>query len=57
MPIKPTPTERLVSVLADALGVQFTDEQAVNLEDAFNDAVEARVEERERMERMSREGW
>lgn len=57
MPDKMNPTERFLAVLADALGVQFTDEQAVNLEDAFNDAVEARVEERERVGRMSREDW
>lgn len=34
--IKPTPTERFVAVLEDVLGKEFTDEQRVLLEDAFN---------------------
>jgi hypothetical protein len=54
---KMDPTERFIAVLADVLGRELSDEQRVNLEDAFNDAVQAQVEERERVERMSREDW
>jgi hypothetical protein len=40
---KMDPTERFIAVLADILGKELSDEQRVNLEDAFNYAVEARV--------------
>ena len=40
---EPTATERLVSTLADLFG-NLTDLERVRLEDAFNDAVDARVQ-------------
>jgi hypothetical protein len=44
MLVELTPTEKFVKLLADAVG-GLTVEQRVALEDAFNDAVEHRLEE------------
>jgi TPP-dependent pyruvate/acetoin dehydrogenase alpha subunit len=49
MPTFPTPSERFVRLLAEFLAPagHLSEEQAAVLEDAFNDAVQARVEQRE----------
>jgi len=51
---KPSATERFVNALAELLP-QMTDEQRVRMEDAFNDAVEARMQQREEDARY--EAW
>lgn len=56
MPILRTPTERFVDALSDLFGTTLSDEQRAHLEDAFNDAVEARVERMRERERQS-EDW
>lgn len=45
-----SPTERFVELLSELLP-QMTDQQRVRLEDLFNDAVEARMEQREQVSR------
>lgn len=49
MPNKPDATEVFLHTLARVFGVTLDEDSEVALADAFNDAVEARVEERERV--------